>query len=969
MRRHRSAVFGGNFVFATVLVLGCNATEQAEPATTSVVDAISAAALPAPKRIFGQKDLKQTNYNEVAANRTFHPAGVFVDRASSAASNSRVYIWDSSNNRILGYDTIGTCSGGSKAGQACTEDSFCTGGSCPINPTKNATFALGQPTTAGTGACNGDNTTRAAASSGSLCLVPFPNQISPLEGPRGGQMARDSSRNLYVVDTFNNRVLKYNDPFANDKLADVVWGQTNMTNRLCNRGLSAPTKATLCTGAIDEKGYWFFFTSALDVSPDGQQIWVADPGNKRVLKFKPGSQDAQLVLGQTDFTSVVDGCANPDGPEMCAPTGVAYDAAANILYVMDGRVEGPANSTGRILVYTNPGSGQAPAIWTAPAGATFKWPRGLTLEPGTGALWVNDTDNFRALRFVGGNVTHILGDNDFSPDSGCFFSNPVFTPAYLTCNPHGTMGIDRDGKFYLPNLTTQVVAKFPSAATVGGSIVEPVGALFDQPGRNNHVYANRVGPSGLANPGYVVFVGTQMVVTDRYRIVFWNNYNGSTTSGANANGVLAQADLNSQEQFTVNQGSQFTSLAYDATKKLLYATHGPWISIWNVPTGVVDKAAPSAQIPFWELLTASGTALPCTNGCNFVNLHVDAATDTGWVVESNNHRVLRITNLSTANRRVDFVLGQANLTAGTCNRGAGIGNTAPNGFCDPAQVVLDAQKNVFVVDGTWECRDGNCRIVAYPKAAIPAPNGTVQAISTGPMQVYGPSDFASRSCDPQSGRLCSPRFLAFDPRDGAMVAAADTYAMPQGKRLAVWTNPLKGGVVSPPPTAFYSLSMNQAGNIAFDPSGNMAVLDHTWNRVVFFSPTPACNPATGDCAGECTTNAHCNDGMFCNGVETCVAGQCKAGTSLGAACFNATPITRFQNSGNFNTFAERWFVISEEPQGWQAGNLLDRTVRVNGTIMSHGQMPLPAAVEGGRRYFHFGPGMQQGSQFTNWSFW
>jgi hypothetical protein len=533
------------------------------------------------------------------------------------------------------------------------------------------------------------------------------------------------------------------------------------------------------------------------------------------------------------------------------------------------------------------------------------------------------------------------------------------------------MGIDRDGKIYLPNLTTQLVAKFAAPVPLGApSPAVPVAAMFDQPGRNNHVYANHVGPTGLANPGYVQFVGSQMVVTDRYRIVFWNNYNGSSTSGTPASGVLAQNDLTSQEQGGYNQFWQFGSLAYDATRKLLYTTHGPWISVWSVPNGVVDRAAPTEQIHYGNLLTAAGAPLTCTSGCLFANIYIDVANDIAWVAEDANNRVLRITSMSSAaNRRVDFVLGQPDLAGFDCNRGAGAHNTVPNGFCNPAQVTLDSKGNVFVVDGTWECSDGNCRIVAYPKGAIPAPNGTVQFTSAAPIQVYGPSDFISETCDPASGRLCSPRFMAFDPRDGSMVAAADTYSMPQGKRLAVWTNPLKGGVISPAPTAFYSLPMNQAGNIAFDPSGNMAVLDHTWNRVVLFSPTTACNPATGDCAGECASSADCNDGAFCNGTETCVSGLCQAGSGAGAACFAATPLVRFQNSGNFNTFAERWYVISEEPGGWQAGNLLDRIVRVNGQVMSMGQMPLPATVESGRRYFQFGPGMQQGSQYTNWSFW
>ncbi|MGE0824069.1 MAG: S8 family serine peptidase [Candidatus Binatia bacterium] len=33
-------------------------------------------------------------------------------------------------------------------------------------------------------------------------------------------------------------------------------------------------------------------------------------------------------------------------------------------------------------------------------------------------------------------------------------------------------------------------------------------------------------------------------------------------------------------------------------------------------------------------------------------------------------------------------------------------------------------------------------------------------------------------------------------------------------------------------------------------------------------------------SGECTVNADCNDGLYCNGIETCVSGTCQAGTPV-----------------------------------------------------------------------------------------
>jgi hypothetical protein len=91
------------------------------------------------------------------------------------------------------------------------------------------------------------------------------------------------------------------------------------------------------------------------------------------------------------------------------------------------------------------------------------------------------------------------------------------------------------------------------------------------------------------------------------------------------------------------------------------------------------------------------------------------------------------------------------------------------------------------------------------------------------------------------------------------------------------------------------------------------------------------------------------------------------GTSFTCAgsCLNATTISRYQFSGNFNTTDEVWYVTSDAPTGWQASNVDGRQIYVNGVVESSGQMPLPAAVNG-KYYFQFTAG---GVAWANWSFW
>jgi hypothetical protein len=82
-------------------------------------------------------------------------------------------------------------------------------------------------------------------------------------------------------------------------------------------------------------------------------------------------------------------------------------------------------------------------------------------------------------------------------------------------------------------------------------------------------------------------------------------------------------------------------------------------------------------------------------------------------------------------------------------------------------------------------------------------------------------------------------------------------------------------------------------------------------------------------------------------------------------CSSATPIIRNQNSGSFNTLGERWFVVSESINGWQASEMTGRSIKVNGVTVTPGQMPLPPAVNG-KYYFQFSAGTKT---WASWSFW
>ena len=102
--------------------------------------------------------------------------------------------------------------------------------------------------------------------------------------------------NLYVADFGNSRVLRFPAPFANPSRVepDAVYGQPGFTSFDPN------------TGGITSHSLNRPRAVAFDAAGN---LWVADSGNHRLLRFSAAvldattPADADLVVGQKDFTS------------------------------------------------------------------------------------------------------------------------------------------------------------------------------------------------------------------------------------------------------------------------------------------------------------------------------------------------------------------------------------------------------------------------------------------------------------------------------------------------------------------------------------------------------------------------------------------------------------------------------------------------------------------------------------------
>jgi hypothetical protein len=273
--------------------------------------------------ILGQPNFSQISFNEVVSNRLFNPGGVYVDRSTQP---NRVYVNDGGNSRVLGFSALGVCTAGTSSGQDCTSDSDCPGSTCQIQAERGADIVLGQPSF-NSSACNGDSSYQTypeapLASAESLCgqaeVI-----LSPAENGSIATMATDAAGNLYVPDLYNNRVLRYDDPFATDTTADYVWGQADFLGTTCNHGLGYANYSdarSLCLAPQPRRGD---LKTGVAIDSEGN-LWVADTNNNRVLRFPLDTNTgipapkADLVLGQPDFSTVAPGVRLFSAPKIRA---------------------------------------------------------------------------------------------------------------------------------------------------------------------------------------------------------------------------------------------------------------------------------------------------------------------------------------------------------------------------------------------------------------------------------------------------------------------------------------------------------------------------------------------------------------------------------------------------------------------------------------------------------------------------
>ncbi len=681
--------------------------------------------------VLGQIDFSHNGLNNPGAASLDSPGQMAIDLSGST---EHLYVVDASNSRILGWNDA---------------TSFANG--------QNADIEIGQPdfetTLCNSGVAGGD---LAGLGPDSLCLP--------------GGVAVDSAGNLYVADTFNSRVLEYNQPFMQAMsvgfAANTVFGQGgSFTQAAC---------ASTATGLCAPQGV------ALDSS---NNLFVADAGNNRVLQYSPGGgATAQLVFGQgatgTNFTDndcdVGEGFASLNG--MCNPLSVAVDGLGN-LYVGD-------DGDHRVLAYLTPLGTAGP-------------------NPGTPG---NPGDVTPDLVFGQGST-----GTDFT-DIQCYDGNggdPAPSADGL-CNLSG-IALDSAGDLFVTDINNSRVLEYLNPlALCGGSPGTPgspgdvtADVVFGQNGSFATGVCGGTRASGIAASGSVLCL-PDGVTLDGAGDVFVadasNNrvleYSSPLSSPPLASAVLGQADLlhNGVNNPTAAalQAPEGIAIDSSATPNHLYVAD----SVNNRVLGWADAAGFANDQPA-DIVIGQPDALSvnCNDGvvvgdsngigpdslCNPADVAVDGSGDL-YVADAGNNRVLEyLTPFAISSpivgQSASQVWGQnGSFTATGCNLGTETINASS--ICFPEGVTVDTSGDLYVSD------TDNNRVLEFNSGDKVADN------------VFGQGGiFTGGDCNGASvinaDSLCGPRGLTTDP-DGDLFAADSN-----NFRVLEYLNPLAGGGGTP----------------------------------------------------------------------------------------------------------------------------------------------------------------------------
>jgi uncharacterized protein (TIGR03663 family) len=208
-------------------------------------------------------------------------------------------------------------------------------------------------------------------------------------GTGPGGVAVDKQGNVYVADTWNHRIEK----FDNTGKFVTSWG--SFIN------LSDPASSS--DSAPNDK---FYGPRGVAIGPDGN-VYVTDTGNKRVLIFSPTGQYVRQISSNVTPDKATSNYPYNQQGEMNEPVGVAVGSDGSV-YVADSLNK-------RIQKFDN--TGKPVAMWPIPTGG---WDPGSYLEPflaldAQGNLYATEPTGAKVVKYSP--TGQVLGEKQTSPNN------------------------------------------------------------------------------------------------------------------------------------------------------------------------------------------------------------------------------------------------------------------------------------------------------------------------------------------------------------------------------------------------------------------------------------------------------------------------------------------------------------------------------------------------------------------------
>ncbi len=599
-----------------------------------------------------------------------------------------------------------------------------------------------------------------------------PAANSQLGGPRG--IAVDSAGNVYIADTYNNRVRKVSNGVITTVAGNGTYGFSGDGGLATNAQLAQPFGL-----AVDSAGNLYIAdhdndrirkvsngvittvaggpccsnggdngpaTSTQIGSPEGiavdsaGNLYIPDHVHNSIRKVSNGV--ITTVAGNGTF-----GYSGDNGPatsaELAGPYTVAVDAAGN-LYIGDA----PANRVRKVsgeVITTVAGNGlpgysgdNGPAT-----NAQLSYPYGVSVDA-AGNLYIADSNNYRIRKVANGVITTVAGNGTtgFSGDNG-----PA-TSAQL--QPWG-VAVDSAGSVYIADAQNNRIRKVTNGViiTVAGNGTPGFGG-DNGPATNAALYR----PNGVAVDSagnlYIADTFNNRVRKVSGGVIATVAGNGTPGIGGGDGGLATSATLYYPSGVAIDSAGD------------LYIADTESGRIRKVANGVITTVAGGSA-------ASSGDYLSFPRG-----VAVDSAGNL-YIADTNNHSIRKVSN-----GVMTTVAGN-----GTAWFSGDSGPAASAQLAYPGGVAVDSAGNLYIADTS------NSRIRKVSNGAIVTVAGNAG---------YG---FSGDGGPATSAQLYSPRGLAVDSAGNVFIADSSNGRIrvltPTGPpctysvSLTTWQAPASGG--------------------------------------------------------------------------------------------------------------------------------------------------------------------------------